>query len=131
MLEHLYFRILQILMKKRKMKISSCVKRKMQSQNWMIFPQFYNRKDVRIIRDLRKQYKCDQHRDASCFVSDARHVKLTAMHLQCWAKEIVSYFINIYHSTLKKLSNQVYLFLDSRFYRQYSATRFSNFFTIW
>jgi hypothetical protein len=43
----------------------------------------------RIIRELREQYKCDQHRDASCFVSDGRHIKLTAMHFQCWAKEIV------------------------------------------
>jgi len=41
-----------------------------------------------IIRELREQYKCDQH-DASCFNSNGRHIKLTAMHLQCWAKEIV------------------------------------------
>ncbi|CAB4392691.1 unnamed protein product [Rhizophagus irregularis] len=41
----------------------------------------------RIIRELREQYKCGQH-DA-CFVDDGRHIKLTAMHLQCWAKEIV------------------------------------------
>ncbi|CAB4373260.1 unnamed protein product [Rhizophagus irregularis] len=41
----------------------------------------------RIIQELREQYKCGQH-DA-CFVDDGRHIKLTAMHLQCWAKEIV------------------------------------------
>uniref|UniRef100_U9U987 Uncharacterized protein n=1 Tax=Rhizophagus irregularis (strain DAOM 181602 / DAOM 197198 / MUCL 43194) TaxID=747089 RepID=U9U987_RHIID len=41
----------------------------------------------RIIQELRKQYKCDQH-DA-CFVDNGRHIKLTAMHLQCWTKEIV------------------------------------------
>ena len=41
-----------------------------------------------IIRELREKYKCNQH-DASCFISDERHIKLTAMHLQCWAKEIV------------------------------------------
>jgi hypothetical protein len=44
----------------------------------------------RIIRELRDQYKCDQH-DA-CFIDDGRHIKLTAMHLQCWAKEIVIFF---------------------------------------
>ncbi|CAB4487142.1 unnamed protein product [Rhizophagus irregularis] len=41
----------------------------------------------RIIQELRKQYKCDQH-DA-CFVDNGRHIKLTAMHLQCWTKEII------------------------------------------
>lgn len=40
-----------------------------------------------IIRDLREKYKCKNH-DA-CFVDNGRHLKLTAMHLQCWAKEIV------------------------------------------
>jgi len=44
----------------------------------------------RIIRELRDQYKCGQH-DA-CFVDDGRHIKLTAMHLQCWAREIVIFF---------------------------------------
>ncbi|PKB93923.1 hypothetical protein RhiirA5_440007, partial [Rhizophagus irregularis] len=43
--------------------------------------------EERIIRELREQYKCDQH-DA-CFVDNGRHIKLTAMHLQCWAKEII------------------------------------------
>ncbi|CAB5363449.1 unnamed protein product [Rhizophagus irregularis] len=41
-----------------------------------------------IIRELREKYKCNQH-DASCFIGDERHIKLTAMHLQCWAKEII------------------------------------------
>ncbi|RGB27213.1 hypothetical protein C1646_769400 [Rhizophagus diaphanus] len=41
-----------------------------------------------IIHELREQYKCNQH-GASCFVDDERHIKLTAMHFQCWAKEIV------------------------------------------
>ena len=44
----------------------------------------------RIIWELREQYKCSQH-DA-CFVDDGRHIKLTAMHLQCWAKEIVIFY---------------------------------------
>ena len=44
-----------------------------------------------IIRELREQYKCDQH-DASCFNNNGRHIKLTAMHLQCWVKEIVISF---------------------------------------
>jgi hypothetical protein len=43
-----------------------------------------------IIRELREQYKCNQH-DASCYISDEWHMKLTAMHLQCWAKEIVMF----------------------------------------
>ncbi|RGB31242.1 hypothetical protein C1646_764294 [Rhizophagus diaphanus] len=47
----------------------------------------------RIICDLREQYKCDQYCDTSCFVSDAQHVKLIAMHLQCWAKEIPPDFL--------------------------------------
>lgn len=47
-----------------------------------------------IIRELREQYKCNQH-DA-CFIDDGRHIKLTAMHLQCWAKEIVIIFSNLY-----------------------------------
>ena len=46
-----------------------------------------------IIRELREQYKCDQH-DVSCFNSNGRHIKLIAMYLQCWAKEIVIFFIN-------------------------------------
>ncbi|PKB94793.1 hypothetical protein RhiirA5_435107 [Rhizophagus irregularis] len=41
-----------------------------------------------IIHELREQYKCNQH-GASCFVDDERHIKLTAMHFQCWAKEII------------------------------------------
>ncbi|CAG8755529.1 2489_t:CDS:2, partial [Rhizophagus irregularis] len=40
-----------------------------------------------IIRELREKYKCKNH-DA-CFVDNGRHLKLTAMHLQCWAKEII------------------------------------------
>ena len=44
-----------------------------------------------IIRDLREKYKCRNH-DA-CFIDNERHMKLTAMHLQCWAKEIVLIFI--------------------------------------
>ena len=43
-----------------------------------------------IIRELREQYKCNQH-NASRFIDDGRHIKLTAMHFQCWAKEIVSF----------------------------------------
>jgi len=43
-----------------------------------------------IIRELREQYRCNQH-DASCYIGDGRHIKLTAMHLQCWAKEIVMF----------------------------------------
>jgi hypothetical protein len=42
-----------------------------------------------IICELREQYRCDQH-DASCFINNGCHIKLTAMHFQCWAKEIVS-----------------------------------------
>ena len=49
----------------------------------------------RIIRNLREKYKCKQH-DA-CFVDNGRHMKLTAMHLQCWAKEIVIFFIFFNH----------------------------------
>ncbi|CAG8583132.1 14735_t:CDS:2 [Rhizophagus irregularis] len=41
-----------------------------------------------IIHELREQYKCNQH-GASCFVDDKRYIKLTAMHFQCWAKEII------------------------------------------
>ena len=41
----------------------------------------------RVIRELREQYRCNQH--DTCFVDNERHTKLTAMHLQCWAKEIV------------------------------------------
>ncbi|RGB21468.1 hypothetical protein C1646_777951 [Rhizophagus diaphanus] len=40
-----------------------------------------------IIHELREQYECNQH-GASCFVNDERYIKLTAMHFQCWAKEI-------------------------------------------
>ncbi|RIA80339.1 hypothetical protein C1645_838871, partial [Glomus cerebriforme] len=40
-----------------------------------------------IIRELREKYKCKNH-DA-CFVDNGRHLKLTAIHLQCWAKEII------------------------------------------
>jgi len=54
-----------------------------------------------IIRELREQYKCNQHGDASCFINDGRHIKLTAMHLQCWAKEIVIIY-NILLLTIKK-----------------------------
>ncbi|RIA85439.1 hypothetical protein C1645_830790 [Glomus cerebriforme] len=39
-----------------------------------------------IIRELREQYKCSQYN--AYFVDDGRHIKFTAMHLQCWAKEI-------------------------------------------
>ena len=53
-----------------------------------------------IIRELREQYKCNQH-DASCFVGNERHIKLSAMHLQCWAKEIVIIY-NILLLTIKK-----------------------------
>ncbi|CAB4477460.1 unnamed protein product [Rhizophagus irregularis] len=48
-----------------------------------------------IICELREKYKCNQH-DALCFIGDERHIKLTAMHLQCRAKEIVIMFINYY-----------------------------------
>ena len=54
----------------------------------------------RIIWELREQYKCDQH-DA-CFVDDGRHIKLTAMHLQCWAREIVIFF-TLYDQLLDKI----------------------------
>ena len=54
-----------------------------------------------IIRELREQYKCNQH-DASCFVGNERHIKLSAMHLQCWAKEIVIFFLKISLSIIKK-----------------------------
>ncbi len=49
-----------------------------------------------IIRELREQYKCNQH-DASCFVDDGRHIKLTAMHFQCWAKEIVIFLLIFFY----------------------------------
>ena len=41
----------------------------------------------RVIRELREQYKCNQH--DTCFINDRQYTKLTAMHLQYWAKEIV------------------------------------------
>jgi len=59
----------------------------------------------RIIRELRDQYKCDQH--DVCFINDGRHIKLTAMHLQCWAKEIVNFFI-LYQLSNKTLINFIY-----------------------
>ncbi|RGB22652.1 hypothetical protein C1646_775749 [Rhizophagus diaphanus] len=40
-----------------------------------------------IIRKLREQYRCDQH--DTCFIDNGRHMKLIAMHLQYWAKEII------------------------------------------
>ncbi|GET00121.1 hypothetical protein GLOIN_2v1479040 [Rhizophagus clarus] len=40
-----------------------------------------------VIRELREQYRCDQH--DTCFIDNGRHTKLTAMHLQCWVKEII------------------------------------------
>jgi len=54
-----------------------------------------------IIRELREKYKCNQH--DSCFVDDNRHMKLTAMHLQCWAKEIVIIFIKFYVIYYKRI----------------------------
>ena len=59
-----------------------------------------------IIRELREQYKCNQH-DASCFVDDGRHIKLTAMHFQCWTKEIVIFLLIFFiiistHNNYKK-----------------------------
>jgi hypothetical protein len=47
----------------------------------------------RIIRELREQYQCSQH-NSSCFIDDGRHIKLTAMHFQCWAKEILMFFVD-------------------------------------
>ncbi|RGB25128.1 hypothetical protein C1646_772173 [Rhizophagus diaphanus] len=41
-----------------------------------------------IIYKLKEKYKCNQH-DASYFIGDERYIKFTAMHLQCWAKEII------------------------------------------
>jgi hypothetical protein len=61
----------------------------------------------RIIRELREQYQCNQH-NSSCFIDDGRHIKLTAMHFQCWAKEIVM-FLLILHQYQKK--NQIFTFI--------------------
>jgi hypothetical protein len=51
----------------------------------------------RVIRDLREKYKCKNH-DA-CFIDNGRHLKLTAMHLQLWAKEIVIIIYELYNNT--------------------------------
>jgi hypothetical protein len=48
----------------------------------------------RVIRELREQYRCNQH--DTYFVDNERHTKLTAMHLQCWAKEIVIVLLIFY-----------------------------------
>ena len=50
----------------------------------------------RVIRDLREKYKCKNH-DA-CFIDNGRHLKLTAMRLQLWAKEIVIIY-ELYNNT--------------------------------
>ncbi|GES86755.1 hypothetical protein GLOIN_2v1479040 [Rhizophagus clarus] len=43
--------------------------------------------ESRVICELREQYRCDQH--DTCFIDNEKHTKLTAMHLQCWAKKII------------------------------------------
>ena len=71
----------------------------------------------RIIHELREQYQCSQH-NSSCFIDDGRHIKLTAMHFQCWAKEIVMFLLILYqYQKKKKFLLIIYLFLDLRYYR--------------
>ena len=47
-----------------------------------------------VIHELRERYRCNQH--DTCFVDNKRHTKLTAMHLQYWAKEIVIVLLIFY-----------------------------------
>ncbi|CAB5363447.1 unnamed protein product [Rhizophagus irregularis] len=70
--------------KKKNMSIIVSLKKKRQKRKCSTILQ----QEGHIIRELREKYKCNQH-DASCFIGDERHIKLTAMHLQCWAKEII------------------------------------------
>jgi len=48
------------------------------------------------VTEIREAYHCDQH-NVPCYVNNNRHIKLTAAHLNMWAKEIVCIFLLLVH----------------------------------